>query len=117
MNWLRCVLALVMWLAFSLMLPVHAQIVNPPLTKPVDARAINPLTTSATQYKIDVWQTEQGLPLNTVQAMYQSRTGYLWVGTAGGLARFDGIRFTTFESSAVPELVSARMDDPSNHRR
>lgn len=51
-----------------------------------------------TQYKIDNWQTEQGLPLNTVQALLQTRDGYLWVGTGGGLARFDGVRFTTFES-------------------
>lgn len=59
-----------------------------------------------TQYKIDNWQTEQGLPLNTVQALLQTRDGSLWVGTGGGLARFDGVRFATFESSSVPELAS-----------
>jgi diguanylate cyclase (GGDEF)-like protein len=59
-----------------------------------------------TQYKIDGWQTEQGLPLNTVQATLQTRDGHLWVGTGGGLVRFDGIGFTTFETSAVPELAS-----------
>ncbi len=67
---------------------------------------VESLKSSITQYKIDLWQTEQGLPLNTVQTLYQSKAGYLWVGTAGGLARFDGIRFSTFESSAVPELSS-----------
>jgi diguanylate cyclase (GGDEF)-like protein len=74
------------------------------------ARAQTPLLRdpgqALTQYKIDGWQTEQGLPLNTVQAMLQTRDGYLWVGTGGGLVRFDGIGFTTFESSAVPELAS-----------
>ena len=70
------------------------------------ANAVEPLKTSITQYRIDGWQTEQGLPLNTVQTMYQTRAGYLWVGTAGGLARFDGIRFATFELSPVPELAS-----------
>lgn len=59
-----------------------------------------------TQYKIDVWQTEQGLPLNTVQTLLQTRDGYLWVGTSGGLARFDGVRFTTYESSPIPEVPS-----------
>jgi diguanylate cyclase (GGDEF)-like protein len=59
-----------------------------------------------TQYKVDGWQTEQGLPLNTVQALGQTRDGYLWVGTGGGLARFDGARFTRFESAAVPEVAS-----------
>ena len=59
-----------------------------------------------TQYKIDTWQTEQGLPLNTVQTFLQTRDGYLWVGTGGGLARFDGARFTTFETAEVPEVSS-----------
>lgn len=59
-----------------------------------------------TQYKIDLWQTEQGLPLNTVQCLLQTSDGYLWVGTGGGLARFDGVRFTTFETAQVPELSS-----------
>ncbi len=94
MNWFALVLAL------SFMPLVHSQTTTPVLS-PVD-----PAKTSITQYKIDGWQTEQGLPLNTVQTVYQTRSGYLWVGTAGGLARFDGIRFATFESSAVTELVS-----------
>lgn len=37
------------------------------------------------------WQTEQGLPHNMVLAMTQTRDGYLWLGTAQGLARFDGV--------------------------
>ncbi len=63
-------------------------------------------TTSLTQYKIDNWQTEQGLPLNTVQSLFQTRDGYLWVGTAGGLSRFDGVRFTNFESAQTPDMAS-----------
>ena len=50
-----------------------------------------------TQYRIEAWQTEQGLPLNTVQSLLETSDGYLWVGTGGGLSRFDGMRFTTFE--------------------
>ena len=62
--------------------------------------------TSLSQYKVDGWQTEQGLPLNTVQSLFQTRDGYLWVGTAGGLSRFDGVRFTTFDSIQAPDLAS-----------
>src|SRR5947208_1943206 len=40
------------------------------------------------------WQTEHGLPQNAVNAILQSRDGYLWVGTDDGLARFDGERMT-----------------------
>jgi len=42
------------------------------------------------------WQTKDGLPQNTINALAQTRDGYLWVGTSGGLARFDGVRFRTF---------------------
>lgn len=37
---------------------------------------------------------EDGLPHTIVQAVAQTRDGYLWVGTREGLARFDGVRFT-----------------------
>ncbi len=39
------------------------------------------------------WGTEAGLPQNTVNAMVQTRDGYLWLGTQAGLARFDGVNF------------------------
>ncbi|MFC6839410.1 ligand-binding sensor domain-containing diguanylate cyclase [Xanthomonas theicola] len=42
------------------------------------------------------WSLEQGLPQLSVQAFAQDRQGYLWIGTMGGLARFDGVRMTTF---------------------
>jgi diguanylate cyclase (GGDEF)-like protein len=51
---------------------------------------------------VDGWQTEQGLPLNTVQSLLQTQDGYLWVGTAGGLARFDGARFTDVQADQAP---------------
>src|SRR5262249_20723739 len=37
---------------------------------------------------------EEGLPDSNVNAIVQSQNGYLWVGTDGGLARFDGRHFT-----------------------
>lgn len=39
------------------------------------------------------WQTDEGLPNNYVHAIAQGDDGYLWVGTPGGILRFDGIRF------------------------
>lgn len=53
---------------------------------------------------LEVWQTEQGLPQNSVQAVLQTRDGYLWIGTREGLARFDGVRFTVFDQRNTPEL-------------
>jgi ligand-binding sensor domain-containing protein/signal transduction histidine kinase len=42
---------------------------------------------------VRIWNREQGLPDNSVTAVLQTRDGYLWIGTLGGLARFDGVRF------------------------
>ena len=54
------------------------------------------------QYVATDWQTEQGLPQNSVNAILQDRQGYLWIATFGGLARFDGERFTVFDSLNTP---------------
>ena len=64
------------------------------------------LAQALTQYKMDGWQTEQGLPLNTVQTLLQTRDGYLWVGTGAGLARFDGHHFTTFDPTSQADIAS-----------
>src|SRR5690606_34505108 len=40
---------------------------------------------------------DQGLPVPTVTALAQDGAGFIWVGTQGGLARFDGYRFKTFK--------------------
>ena len=52
-----------------------------------------------TQYSHVVWQEKDGLPDERVGAILQTRDGYLWFGTLNGLARFDGVRFTVFDST------------------
>ncbi len=52
-------------------------------------------------YDLTVWQSEQGLPQNTVNHIAQTPDGYLWVATQGGLARSDGVRFTPVASPAA----------------
>jgi ligand-binding sensor domain-containing protein/signal transduction histidine kinase len=56
------------------------------------------------QYASRIWQIDEGLPHNDVQAIAQTPDGYLWVGTRGGLARFDGINFTCFDAKHTPEI-------------
>ena len=56
-------------------------------------------------YSARVWGTEDGLPQNRVQAISQTPDGYLWIGTSGGLVRFDGVRFTNFDRSNTPALL------------
>jgi PAS domain S-box-containing protein len=50
-----------------------------------------------TWHAVDNWRQPQGLPQNSVVSVLRTRDGYLWVGSKGGLSRFDGVRFTTFD--------------------
>jgi hypothetical protein len=59
------------------------------------------------EYLPRVWETDEGLPYNRVQAIAQTLDGYLWVGTYQGLARFDGLQFTIFNNGSIPELNRA----------
>jgi len=57
------------------------------------------------QYVFDNWQPRQGLPHPFVRALAQTSDGYVWLGTAVGLVRFDGVRFTLFDSSTTKEIT------------
>ena len=67
--------------------------------------AIDPSTPLAS-YARQTWVMENGLPQNTVQALAQTRDGYLWLGTEAGLVRFDGVAFQVFDRSSNPALPS-----------
>lgn len=55
---------------------------------------------------IEAWGMEKGLPQASVTAVVQTRDDYIWVGTDGGLARFDGMKFTTFRITNTPAMTS-----------
>jgi len=59
---------------------------------------------AAEGYSSRVWRTQDGLPNSRVRAITQTSDGYLWVGTAGGLVRFDGVRFVVFDRSNTAEF-------------
>ncbi|SEL65163.1 diguanylate cyclase (GGDEF) domain-containing protein [Pseudoxanthomonas sp. GM95] len=86
-HWL---LRALLWTAAALSLP--AQALEP------DKRFQDYVTTN--------WSLEQGLPQLSVTALAQDATGYVWMGTQAGLARFDGTQFTTFDGHAWPGLNS-----------
>jgi len=48
------------------------------------------------QYGFRLFGQDEGLLNLTVTAIYQDQQGFLWVGTANGVFRFDGERFTRF---------------------
>jgi signal transduction histidine kinase/ligand-binding sensor domain-containing protein len=47
------------------------------------------------------WGSDEGLPDNNVSGIAQTTDGFLWVGTYGGLVRFDGDRFDEFSPPNV----------------
>ena len=73
------------------------------LSFPAGALGLDPAK-AITQFGLDVWQRKQGLPQSSVNAIVQTRDGYLWLGTEEGLARFDGARFRIFDRKNTPEL-------------
>jgi signal transduction histidine kinase/ligand-binding sensor domain-containing protein len=67
------------------------------------AEALEPATPLA-NYGRQGWATENGLPQNTVQALAQTKDGFLWIGTEVGLVRFDGSGFVVFDQHTSPAL-------------
>lgn len=61
------------------------------------------------RFLITKWTTEEGLPQNSVNSIVQTQDGYIWLATFGGLARFDGIKFTVFNTANTPILASNRI--------
>lgn len=87
-----------------------------PLFLPATSAALRP-ERPLSQAQVDVWQTENGLPQNTVTSILRTRDGHLWFGTYDGLVRFDGARFTVFDGKTTPLLATgsafALMEDRS----
>ena len=69
----------------------------------VTGLALEPSTPLA-GYGRQAWVMENGLPQNTVQALVQTRQGFVWLGTEVGLVRFDGNGFQVFDRNSSPAL-------------
>ena len=68
--------------------------------------ALEPSTPLA-NYGRQSWAMESGLPQNSVQALVQTRDGFVWLGTEAGLVRFDGVGFQVFDRGSKPALPSS----------
>ena len=78
------------------------------LVDPVPAAALD-AERGLDELIVDHWTTDRGLPQNSVNALLETRDGYLWIATFGGLARFDGVRFRVFDGEAGNGLPSSRI--------
>lgn len=63
----------------------------------------------ASRWFYRVWQTEDGLPDNSVSAIAQSPEGYLWIGTNGGVIRFNGDEFNPLPLRDISDLPSRQV--------
>src|SRR5258708_2869068 len=58
-----------------------------------------------TQYVIDSWGAQDGLPEERIVSITQTPDGYLWLATLDGMVRFDGRSFEVLrfgESQTAP---------------
>ena len=51
------------------------------------------------QYTHTSWSLRDGAP-SAIEALAQTKDGYLWIGTANGLYRFDGVKFERYETAS-----------------
>lgn len=63
------------------------------------------------QYWRTHWDVKDGLPHNSVLDIEQDETGYLWVSTASGLSRFDGVEFDLSLQEEYPFLAKMFIAD------
>lgn len=55
--------------------------------------------TLAQKYSFVEYGTEKGIPQSQITSLVQDSAGYMWIGTLGGLARFNGNQFEVFTNS------------------
>src|SRR5258708_6713062 len=63
---------------------------------------------AADQFRIGSWTTDNGLPQVSINTILQTRDGFLWVTTYGGLVRYDGLRFQVFNTGNTQGLRTSR---------
>ncbi|MBT4500315.1 MAG: hypothetical protein HOC74_21490, partial [Gemmatimonadetes bacterium] len=71
---------------------------RPPLGKKIKAGTGRSIAAGA-GYRHGFWHTlgvPDGLPDNSVRSLLEDREGQLWIGTEGGVSRYDGERFVTY---------------------
>ena len=64
----------------------------------LDVFAVDPHT-RISQYGHTAWRIQDGAVAKPITNFTQTADGYLWLGTSGGLMRFDGVKFTPWTFS------------------
>ena len=73
------------------------------------ALALDP-SLDVSQYAHKSWRIREGFITGSIFTMAQTPDGYLWLGTAFGLFRFDGIKAVRWQPTDGSQLPSQRID-------
>ena len=69
------------------------------------------------QYNSRSWTKQNGLPANAINAITQTKDGYLWLATSAGIVRFDGCEFMLFDVSLATNSRSSIVTGLCQSRR
>ncbi|MBR2648734.1 MAG: hypothetical protein IKD55_07825 [Sediminibacterium sp.] len=53
-------------------------------------------------YKVEKYDSKSGMPADFITNTYQTKDGFIWMTTYNGYLRFDGKKFTNFNSTNTP---------------
>lgn len=70
--------------------------------------------TDAQEYNVRRYRVDRGLPSDVVKASVQDSLGYFWIATDEGLAKFDGISFSTYADALHSNYVKGFLRTRSN---
>lgn len=71
----------------------------------------------AQNWRLKLYDVNDGLPTNEVYRPYQDKYGYLWVGSTAGLSRFDGRQFVNYSfTDGLPSLKPGQVFQDSRER-
>ncbi len=70
-----------------------------------NAQISRPPDLAMPRLKVNNWQMEQGLPVNSIITIAQTSDGWMYFGTEEGLARFNGNSFFLMNKSTVPDFT------------
>lgn len=79
------------------------------------------LSAAAQNYMFKCLEVKDGLPNNQINSICKDSRGFLWFGTASGLARYDGYRFRTFRhddsrTTSIPDNFVENIVEDSEGR-
>lgn len=63
--------------------------------------------TLLSDYYLETWNSNDGLPHNSVNAITQTEDGYLWFATWEGVARYNGLDFKLFDRSPSTHMFDS----------